>query len=76
MSSLLFDSHAHYDDARFDEDRDELLDQALEDYQEPTPGARQRVKTVLRIMLTAWLAVRMRQEAENMITMIEKENVL
>lgn len=25
MSSLLFDSHAHYDDARFDEDRDELL---------------------------------------------------
>lgn len=58
------------------EDRDELLDQALEDYQEPTPGARQRVKTVLRIMLTAWLAVRMRQEAENMINIIEKENVL
>ena len=25
MSALLFDSHAHYDDARFDEDRDALL---------------------------------------------------
>lgn len=58
------------------EDRDALLDEALRDYQEPAPGARQRVKNVLRIMLTAWLAARMRQEAENMILAIEKENVL
>ena len=58
------------------EDREALLDQALSDYQEPSPGARQRVKNVLRVMLTAWLAARMRQEAENMISMIEKENTL
>ena len=37
------------------EDRDALLDQALEAYAEPVPGARARVKQVLRIMLTAWL---------------------
>lgn len=58
------------------ESREPLLDQALSDYREPSPGARQRVKNVLRIMLTAWLAARMRQEAENMITIIEKENAL
>lgn len=58
------------------EDRDALLEEALSDYQEPAPGARQRVKNVLRIMLTGWLAARMRQEAENMILTLEKENVL
>ena len=58
------------------EDRDILLDQALQDYQAPSPDARRRVKNVLRIMLTVWLAARMRQESENMITIIEKENAL
>lgn len=50
-----------------DQDRDTLLEKALEDYEEPVPGARERVKKVLRIMLTAWLAARMRQEAEQML---------
>ena len=58
------------------EDRDSLLEEALTDYAEPAPGARERVKNVLRIMLTAWLAARMCQEAENMINIIEKENEL
>ena len=49
------------------EDRDALLDAALADYVEPVPGAKVRVKQVLRIMLTAWLAARMRQQAENMV---------
>lgn len=49
------------------EDRDILLDQALSDYQEPVPGAKKRVKQVLRVMLTAWLAARMRQESEKML---------
>ena len=44
-----------------------ILDDMLADYQEPVPGARQRVKQVLRIMLTAWIASRMRQEAERML---------
>ena len=44
------------------------LEKALEGYAEPIPGARERVKKVLRIMLTAWLAARMRQEAEQMLS--------
>ena len=47
--------------------QDALLDAALADYVEPVPGAKMRVKQVLRIMLTAWLAARMRQQAENMV---------
>ena len=49
-------------------DRDAQLEKALEGYAEPIPGARERVKKVLRIMLTAWLAARMRQEAEQMLS--------
>lgn len=52
------------------EDRDALLDQALQAYEEPVPGARARVKEVLRIMLTAWLAARIRQEAERMLAQL------
>lgn len=47
--------------------REEILEQTLADYVEPVPGAKERVKQVLRIMLTAWLAARMRQEAELML---------
>lgn len=54
------------------EERDKLLDQELSDYQEPVPGAKVRVKTALQIMLTAWIAARLRQKAEIML----KENVL
>lgn len=55
------------------QDRDRLLDQALENYQEPVPGAKERVKQALRIMLTAWLAARMRQEAEKMLLECKEE---
>lgn len=44
-----------------------LLQQILEDYQEPAPGARERVKQVLQIMVTAWLAARLQQQAEKMM---------
>ena len=50
-----------------EENREAVLDEALADYAEPVPGAKERVKTVLRIMLTAWLAARMTQEAESML---------
>lgn len=56
------------------EERDTLLDQELMEYQEPVPGARERIKLALRIMLTAWLASRMCQEAEAMLTLLDKEN--
>ncbi len=49
------------------EDRLALLDEELSDYQEPVPGARERIKTALQIMLTAWLAARMSQQAEKML---------
>ena len=47
--------------------RDILLSKALEGYKEPVPGAAQRVEKVLRIMLTAWAASMLRQNAEKMI---------
>ena len=46
---------------------EQLLDQVMDHYEEPVPGAGERVKNALRIMLTAWLADRLRQEAEHMI---------
>lgn len=55
------------------QDREEVLDNYLADYVEPVPGARQRVKNVMSVMLTAWLAARMRQEAEVMLTNMEGE---
>ena len=46
---------------------DNLLDSALADYKEPVPGAKERVRTVLNIMLTAWFAAQLRQKAEIML---------
>ena len=50
---------------------DMLLDGYLADYAEPVPGAKERVRTVLRIMLTAWLAARMMQETERMMKALQ-----
>lgn len=52
-------------------ERDSLLEQAIAEYEEPIPGAKERVKQVLRIMLTAYVAARMRQEAEKMLDEIQ-----
>ncbi len=52
-------------------ERDALLEQAMENYEEPMPGAKQRVKQVLKIMLTAYVAARMRQEAEKMLDTLQ-----
>ena len=48
----------------------QAMDETLSDYVEPVPGARERIEKVLRIMLTAWIATRMRQEAETMLSTI------
>ncbi len=53
--------------------RDAFLQELLKDYPEPVPGARERVAQVLRVMLTAWAASQLRQQAQNMITQL-KEN--
>ncbi len=52
-------------------ERESVLEQAMAEYEEPVPGAKDRVKQVLRIMLTAYVAARMRQEAEKMLDEIQ-----
>lgn len=51
--------------------RETVLDEELADYAEPVPGAKARVKETLRVMLTAWLAARMTQEAEQMLSNLQ-----
>lgn len=46
---------------------EKAIGEVLADYSEPVPGAADRVTQALRIMLTAWIASRMRQEAEKML---------
>lgn len=50
---------------------DAAIDTVMADYQEPIPGAKERIIKVLRIMLTAWIAARLRQSAEKMLTELE-----
>ena len=45
----------------------EALDQVMDGYAEPFPGAREKVKQVLRIMLTAWIAARLKDQTDEMI---------
>lgn len=45
---------------------DDAIRQMMRTYQEPFPGARDRVEKVLRIMLTAWVASCLQQRAEAM----------
>lgn len=50
---------------------EDLLTGYLSDYREPMPGAKERVRQVLRIMLTAYLAARMMQETEKMLNELQ-----
>ena len=43
------------------------LEEGLTDYEEPLPGAKERIEKAMKIMLTAHLAARMRQAAEDML---------
>ena len=51
---------------------DDALIQVTEDYNEPIPGARQKLIKVLKVMLTVWLANRLKAEAERMLETLEK----
>lgn len=56
--------------ARFiggDQTWDSAIEEVTENYIEPKAGAREKLVRVLRIMLTAWVATRLRQEAETML---------
>ncbi len=43
----------------------------LQDYQEPIPGAKERVEKVIHIMLTAWASARLQREAESLLAALE-----
>ena len=45
----------------------EALEEVMENYAEPFPGAREKVTNVLRIMLTAWIAARLKDQTDEMI---------
>lgn len=47
---------------------DEAIEQVLSRHPDTVPGAKDRIRNVLRIMLTAWIASRLRQSAENMLS--------
>ena len=53
------------------EAREKALAEALANYQEPVPGAKKRLEKALRIMLTAWVAARMRHIAETLLEELE-----
>ena len=43
-------------------------EEALSDYREPVPGARERIKKTLQIMLVAWIAVKTKATAERLLS--------
>lgn len=49
---------------------EQQVDQLLSSYAEPVPGARDRVKKVLRIMLLAWSAARLQDQAEQLLNQL------
>ena len=55
------------------EGRDACIQEALSNYQEPAPGAKQRVEKVLKVMLTAWAAALLRQQAMCMVTALKND---
>ena len=50
----------------------EALTEVMENYTEPYPGAREKVTKVLRIMLTAWIAARLKDQTDAMIAELAK----
>lgn len=54
------------------EDWQRLLDRVLSGYQEPVPGAKQRIETVLKIMLAAWFSAQLRRYAESLLAPLKE----
>ena len=48
------------------------VEEVMESYTEPFPGAREKVTRVLRIMLTAWIAARLKDQSDAMIAELSK----
>ena len=52
---------------------EDALDEATATYSEPYPGARERVEKVLQVMLTAWAAALLRQQAMSMVGALKQD---
>ena len=48
----------------------QALEEVLANYAEPFPGAKEKVAQVLRIMLTAWIAARLKEQTDAMIAQL------
>ena len=63
---------AHYRTMRNDAGREDVLEAVLAGYEEKIPGAKERVRNVLRIMLTAWAANQLRSIAMKQMARLEE----
>ena len=61
---------SHARDLDSQEEWQQALEKVMMDFREPFPGAKERIIAVLRVMITAWLASRMMQEAEKMLDLL------
>lgn len=61
---------AHHRQMHTSPDTELWIEEILDSYAEPIPGAKDRVKEVLRIMLTAWAASQLRLAAEQMVSQL------
>ena len=64
---------AHHRQMKNSEGRDVCIRDALADYHEPVPGARERVEKVLQVMLTAWAAALLRQQVMSMVGALKQD---
>ena len=62
---------SHVREIAGEQEREQFLDRVMVTYQEPAAGAAQKVRQVLRVMLTAWVAAKMQQQADNLLKEME-----
>ena len=51
----------------------EAIADVTADYQEPYPGAKEKVIQVLRIMLTAWVTTQLRAQVDQMVSQLQSQ---
>ena len=49
---------------------DASIEAVLRDYQEPVPGAKERVANVLKVMITAWAAASLHEKAQRLVAQL------
>ena len=64
---------SHHREMKNPDGRNQYIRDALADYREPVPGARERVEKVLEVMLTAWAASLLRQQAMSMVDALKND---